>query len=201
MLSSLLSIIAHFITSTISSLGYLGVVILMAVESSMIPLPSEVIMPFSGYLASQGQFELWALALCGAFGNLIGSIVAYYVGSYGGYPLLERYGKYFLILHRDIKRAEEWFERYGETTAFFSRLLPVVRTYISFPAGVARMNIWRFSIFSFLGALPFSYLLAYIGYKMGENWESLSVVWHKFDYAIVVLVIVTIIFWIWRHLK
>lgn len=201
MLSTILSAIAHFVTHTISSMGYLGVVILMAIESAMIPLPSEVIMPFSGYLASEGRFSLLGLALAGASGNLAGSWVAYYIGKWGGYPFLEKYGRYVLISPKDIKMAESWFERYGEATAFFSRLLPVVRTFISFPAGVARMNIWRFSFFTFLGALPFSYLLAYIGYKMGENWESLSDIWHKFDYAILILIVLGVIIWIRRHTK
>lgn len=201
MLSAILESIAHFVTSTISSTGYFGVSLLMAIESAMIPLPSEIIMPFSGYLASQGQFNLWALAFFGALGNLIGSLVAYWLGARGGYPLLEKYGKYALISHRDIQRAQKWFERYGPATAFFSRLLPIVRTYISFPAGVARMNIAKFSLFTFLGALPFSYLLAYVGYKMGENWQSLSGLWHKFDYLIASLIIFAAIIWIWRHFK
>lgn len=200
-MTTILAAIAHFITSTISTLGYPGVVLLMAIESAMIPLPSEIIMPFSGFLASRGEFSLIGLAFFGALGNLLGSLIAYWIGARGGYPLLEKYGKYVLISHRDIKRAENWFNRYGEATAFFSRLLPVVRTFISFPAGVAKMNLWRFSLFTFLGALPFSYLLAYIGYRMGENWESISSVWHKFDYAIGTLIVLGIIFWIWRHVQ
>lgn len=201
MLSTIFTSIAHFITVTISTLGYPGVILLMAIESAMIPLPSEIIMPFAGFLASQGYFDLWQLALCGAIGNLIGSLIAYYIGRWGGYPFLERYGRYILVSRRDIEKAHRWFERWGEATAFFSRLLPVVRTFISFPAGIAKMNIWRFSIFTFLGALPFSYFLAYLGFRMGKNWQQLSVIWHKFDLIIAAAIVVGLAWWLWRHIR
>lgn len=201
MLSSIFTAIAHFITTTISTLGYPGVILLMAIESAMIPLPSEIIMPFAGFLASEGKFGLWQLACCGAFGNLGGSLIAYYIGRRGGYPFLEKYGRYVLISNYDIKRAHRWFERWGEATAFFSRLLPIVRTFISFPAGVAQMNVGRFSIFTFLGALPFSYFLAYVGFRMGKNWPAIADVWHKFDLVIATLIIVSLAWWIWRHIR
>ncbi|MCX6811206.1 MAG: DedA family protein, partial [Candidatus Berkelbacteria bacterium] len=138
MIHSILAAISGFIIATISTLGYGGIVLLMAIESACIPLPSEVIMPFSGFLVFDGRFNLWLIALAGAVGCVVGSVIAYWVGMYGGRPLIERYGKYILISHHDLDLADRWFNKHGDVAIFFSRLLPVVRTYISFPAGIAR---------------------------------------------------------------
>lgn len=201
MASQILGTISGFIISTISVLGYGGIIFLMAIESANIPLPSEIIMPFAGFLVAQGQFNLWLAGLAGAIGCVLGSIFSYWLGMVGGRPLIERYGKYILISHHDLDLTDSWFKKRGEITVFIGRLLPIVRTFISFPAGVARMNFGRFIIYSFLGSLPWTLLLAFIGQKMGENWENLRPIFHRFDYVILGLIILGAIFWIWRHLK
>ena len=201
MIAWILEILARFVIDTISASGYLGIVILMGIESACIPLPSEIIMPFSGYLVFRGDFELFRVGLAGAFGCVVGSVPAYYLGLYGGRPLVERYGKYVLISHRDLDVADRWFERYGDWAIFFSRLLPVVRTFISFPAGVARMNFTRFVIYTFIGSFPWCLGLAYVGMKLGENWDTLGVYFHRFDIVIGILIALGVIYYIWHHLK
>ncbi len=201
MIYSVLSFISAFIIHTISALGYFGIVLLMAIESACIPLPSEVIMPFSGYLVFLGQFNLFWTGFFGAIGCLLGSIVAYYIGLYGGRPLISRFGKYILISHHDLDRADRFFKKYGDATVFFSRLLPVVRTYISFPAGIAKMNFGKFCIYTFLGSFPWTLGLAYIGVRLGFQWEVLRVYFRKFDILIGVIIIAGIVWYIWRHLK
>jgi membrane protein DedA with SNARE-associated domain len=155
-----------------------GVVFLMAIESAAIPFPSEIIMPLAGWLlvkeAGHGVEWLLVAAFYGALGNLLGSLVAYYVGGWGGRPLLQRYGRYVLISQRELDMADAWFQRYGEAAVFFSRLLPVIRTFISVPAGVAHMNVWRFSVLTFIGSYPWSLALAWGGFVLGENWERLG---------------------------
>ncbi len=201
MIAQLITILGHFIINTISSSGYLGIILLMGIESACIPLPSEIIMPFSGYLVFRGDFELFRVALAGAFGCVVGSIPAYYLGMYGGRPLIERYGKYVLISHRDLDLADRWFERYGDWAIFFSRLLPVVRTFISFPAGVARMNFSRFVAYTLAGSFPWCLGLAYIGMKLGQNWDTLGGYFHRFDMVIGALFALGVGYYIWRHLK
>jgi membrane protein DedA with SNARE-associated domain len=201
MISEILSWFASLIINVISGTGYLGVTVLMVLESACIPIPSEIIMPFSGFLVWQGRFALTQVVLWGALGNLSGSIIAYLVGYYGGRPLVERYGKYIFVSKNDLALADRWFSKYGQSTVFFSRLLPIIRTFISLPAGIARMNFKRFCFYTFFGALPWSYLLAYAGLKMGENWENLKIYFHKFDLVIGILIILGIIWWIRRHLS
>jgi membrane protein DedA with SNARE-associated domain len=201
MIAWIIEILAKFIIDTISSSGYLGIVILMGIESACIPLPSEIIMPFSGYLVFRGDFELFRTGLAGAFGCVVGSVPAYYLGLYGGRPLVEKYGKYVLISHRDLDLADRWFERYGDWAIFFSRLLPVVRTFISFPAGVARMNFTRFVSYTFIGSFPWCLGLAYIGMKLGENWDTLGVYFHRFDIVIGILIALGVLYYVWHHLK
>ncbi|HLB95872.1 MAG TPA: DedA family protein [Patescibacteria group bacterium] len=201
MATAILSAIANWIMSVISSLGYWGVVLLMAIESANIPLPSEIIMPFSGFLVAKGVFNLYLTALAGAVGCAIGSVFSYWLGAWGGRPLVEKYGKYILISHHDLDLADRWFSRYGEATVFFSRLLPIVRTFISFPAGIARMNFLRFVVYSFLGSLPWTLLLAWIGQKLGDNWEDIRGYFHGLDWVILGLIVIGIVWWIWRHLK
>ncbi len=201
MIYRFLEIIATYIMALISSLGLPGIVILMAIESACIPLPSEVIMPLSGFLASQGRFSLIAVALAGTAGNLIGSIPAYYLGQYGGRPLIEKYGRYLLITRKDLDTADRWFNKYGEATIFFARLLPVVRTFIAFPAGVSKMNIMKFSVYTLLGSFPWCFGLAYIGYTLGEHWSVVKGYFHKFDLVIGGLLLVGIVYFIYHHLK
>jgi membrane protein DedA with SNARE-associated domain len=201
MIAWIIEILASFIIATISSGGYIGVIILMAIESACIPLPSEIIMPFSGYLVFRGEFDLFWVGLAGAFGCVVGSVPAYYLGLYGGRPLIERYGKYVLISHHDLDIADRWFARYGDWAIFFSRLLPVVRTFISFPAGVARMNVPRFILYTLVGSFPWCLGLAYIGMKLGQNWDTLGVYFHKFDVVIGGLIGIGVIYYVYRHLR
>jgi membrane protein DedA with SNARE-associated domain len=201
MIAGIIEILASFIIATISSGGYIGVIILMAIESACIPLPSEIIMPFSGYLVFRGEFDLFWVGLAGAVGCVVGSVPAYYLGLYGGRPIIERYGKYVLISHHDLDIADRWFARYGDWAIFFSRLLPVVRTFISFPAGVARMNVSRFILYTLVGSFPWCLGLAYIGMKLGQNWGTLGVYFHKFDMVIGGLFAAGALYYIFRHLK
>ncbi len=201
MIEKILGILATFVIAVISKLGYAGVALLMAIESACIPLPSEVIMPFAGYLVSTGQMNLWIVALMGAVGCVIGSIVAYYVGAYGGRAMIVRYGKYVLISTRDLDMADRWFEKYGDITVFMARLLPVIRTFIAFPAGVSKMPMGRFIIYTFVGSFIWSYGLAYVGMKLGDNWPSLKVYFHRFDFVIAILIVAGAGWWIWRHFR
>jgi membrane protein DedA with SNARE-associated domain len=200
----IIELLSYFIVATISTLGYGGVVLLMAIESACVPLPSEIIMPFAGYLVYKGQFNLWAVGVAGAFGCVLGSWVAYYVGLYGGRPMIEKYGRYILLSRHDLDLADRWFARYGEVIVFFSRLLPVIRTFIAFPAGVARMNLTRFTLYTFLGSLPWCIGLAYVGQILGEQWdknETLKTWFHRFDFLIGAVILAAAIWWVWRHIK
>jgi membrane protein DedA with SNARE-associated domain len=189
MVSHILEFLAAFIIAVISQAGYLGIVLLMAIESACIPLPSEVIMPFSGYLVFTGRFQLLWVGLAGAVGCNLGSLVAYYVGLVGGRPLVEKYGRWLLVTHHDLEMADSFFTRYGDWAVFIARLLPVIRTFIAFPAGVSRMNQVRFHIYTFLGSLPWCLALAYAGMKLGQRWMTLREYFHRFD-AVLGLVIV-----------
>ncbi|MEN3331122.1 MAG: hypothetical protein V7641_487 [Blastocatellia bacterium] len=204
MIAKIIEILSGFIVATISALGYAGVVLLMAIESACIPLPSEIIMPFSGYLVYTGRFNLWGVGVAGAVGCVLGSVVAYYVGMYGGRPLIEKYGRYILVSRHDLDLADRWFKKYGEIIVFASRLLPVVRTFIAFPAGVARMNMSRFIISTFLGSLPWCLGLAYVGQILGEQWDkndALKTWFHRFDFVIGILIVAGAVWWVWRHVK
>jgi membrane protein DedA with SNARE-associated domain len=201
MIEKLLGILAGFIIATISSLGYAGIVLLMAIESACIPLPSEIIMPFSGYLVFTGELQLWLVALAGAIGCVLGSLLAYWLGAVGGRPLVEKYGRYVLISHHDLDLADRWFQRHGDITIFIGRLLPVVRTFIAFPAGIARMPLWRFNIYTFVGSFIWCWVLAWIGKKLGQNWNTLGVYFHRFDALIGVILLVGLIWYVRRHLK
>lgn len=201
MISQIISWLASLIISIISTTGYFGIFILMALESACIPIPSEVTMPFAGFLAAEGRFSFWPVVITGAAANLIGSIIAYYIGLYGGRPLIEKYGKYILFSHRDLDIADRWFLKHGEGTVFFSRLLPVIRTFISLPAGIARMNFWKFSLYTFIGSLLWSYVLAFVGLRLGENWREIRVYFEKFEYLIIILVVIGAVWWIRRHIR
>ncbi len=204
MIGKLIELLSVFIVATIARLGYAGVVLLMAIESACIPLPSEIIMPFSGYLVYTGRFNLWAVGVAGAFGCVVGSLVAYWVGMYGGRPLIEKYGRYVLVSSHDLDMADRWFARFGEVIVFGSRLLPAVRTFIAFPAGVARMNIKKFVIYTFAGSLPWCIGLAYVGQRLGEKWDkdpTLRNLFHRFDFIIGIVLLAAVAWWVWRHIK
>ena len=201
MLEQIVAVLAAWIMGVISSLGYSGVVLLMAIESACIPLPSEIIMPFAGFLVFKGEMTLWGVALAGAFGCVVGSIPAYYLGMYGGRPLVEKYGKWVLISAKDLNWADQAFAKHGEIIIFIGRLLPAVRTFIAFPAGVARMNMTKFISYTFVGSLIWCYLLALAGFKAGENWESLKVYFHEFHYVIAGAGLIFVVWYVRRHFK
>lgn len=181
------------ITRVYDAMGWGGVVFLMGLESAAIPFPSELIMPLAGWLLIQAKGNsAWMVALAGfygALGNLVGSWVIYWISLKGGRPLLRKYGKYVLITQEEIDWAEKWFSRYGDWIVFLSRLLPIVRTFISIPAGIARMNLWKFSLLTFLGSFPWSLGLAYGGFLLGENWEDLRSAMRPFDIPILVVAV------------
>lgn len=178
-------------------MGYWAIAIGMAIESANIPLPSEVILPFGGYLVSTGRLEFFMTVLAGTIGGMVGSAFSYYLGVLGGRPFLAKYGRYFGFSMKHLAVAERWFEQYGEATVFFTRLMPIVRTFISLPAGIAKMNFNRFLIYSFLGSLPWSLLLVYIGLKLGQNWKTIGFWFHRLD-VVVVIGIVAVIVYFWR---
>jgi len=188
-IDKLLTGISALIVATIATLGYGGVILMMGLESACIPLPSEVIMPFSGYLVSTGRFNLQVVSIAGALGCLLGSYVAYYVGASGGRRVLERYGRYLLIAPHELEIADRFFARWGSPAVFTSRLLPVIRTFIAFPAGVGRMNAVRFTIYTITGSYLWCLALAWAGMKMGEHWSALAPYFHRFDSLIAVLAV------------
>ena len=201
MLGKLLAGLAAFIIGVISSLGYGGIVLLMAIESACIPLPSEVTMPFAGYLVSRGELSLGGVALAGALGCVLGSLVAYAVGAWGGRPLVQKYGRYLLLSHRDLDLADRWFQRHGDITILVGRLLPVIRTFIAFPAGVSRMAMGRFIMYTFIGSFIWCWALAWVGERLGDHWDSLGLYFHRFDAVIAAVVLLGAVWWVWRHLR
>jgi membrane protein DedA with SNARE-associated domain len=200
-IEKLLHSLAAFVIWVISTGGYGGVMLLMAIESACIPLPSEVIMPFSGYLVFTGRFNLFWVATAGAIGCNLGSVLAYEVGAYGGRPLIEKYGKYILLNAHDLELADKFFQRWGSTTVFIGRLLPVIRTFIALPAGIAKMPRVRFHVYTFLGSWPWCYALAYVGQKLGENWNTLGKYFHEFDAVIGAFLALGIAWFLWSHWK
>jgi len=201
MITNLIDFLAKTVVSIIGFVGYAGIFLLMLAESCGIPMPSEVIMPFSGFLVADGRLNFWLVVLMGTLGNLAGSWLAYWIGLRGGRLLIEKYGKYILISRHDLDLADKWFAKRGEATVFIGRLLPIVRTYISFPAGIAKMDFKKFSLYTFLGALPWSILFAWLGVKMGNHWELIRAKLHNFDLALSFLILVLIGLYVWRHLK
>ncbi len=189
-LNEVIQFVTNFIINLISSLGYFGIFIAMTIESALIPLPSEIIMPFSGYLVSQGKFNIWLVTLMGALGNVLGSWIAYFIGIKGGRPLVLKYGKYVLIHKHEIEKADKWFKKYGSKAIFFSRLLPAIRTFISLPAGIAKMNFKKFTLYTFIGSIPWCFALTFIGYKIGQNWNEISPIFHRIDIIILIFIIV-----------
>jgi membrane protein DedA with SNARE-associated domain len=202
MTAKIIALLSGFIISVISSAGYGGVLLLMAIESACIPLPSEIIMPFSGYLVFTGRFHLLWVATAGALGCNLGSLIAYEIGFYGGRPLVERYGTYLLLSRREIALADRFFARYGDIAVFGSRLLPVIRTFIALPAGVARMPRLRFHLYTFLGSWPWCLGLAFAGMKLGERWETdprLKTWFHRFDALIGGLIVLAVLAFVWSR--
>lgn len=204
MSEKILTVIAHFIISVISTSGYAGITLLMAIESACIPLPSEIIMPFAGYLAYTGRLSLIWVSIAGAIGCNIGSAFAYWVGAAGGRPFIARYGRFVLLDNHDLERAERFFARYGGIAVFLGRLLPIVRTFIALPAGIARMSQVRFHVYTFLGSLPWCFVLAYIGMKLGQAWDTdprFKAAFHQYHLAVEVLVLAGAAWFVWSHWK
>ena len=209
MLAFIDQIVIPFLNTLYGAVGYVGVMIAMAIESAMIPLPSELILPYAGFLVSdptklepltKGPWAFWIVVIAATIGNTVGSLIAYAIGAWGGRPFLERWGKYLLIRHHEIELAEHFFDKYGAATAFFSRLLPVVRTFISFPAGVARMPLGRFIAYSTAGAFLWSILLVWAGTQLGERWEDIRHALQPFDLLIAVAVVALVVIFVWWRL-
>jgi len=201
---TLLAPVAAWIIAVISAAGYAGIAFLMAIESACVPLPSEIIMPFSGYLVSAGRFGLFAVATAGAIGCNLGSIVAYEVGKRGGRPFVERYGRFVLLNVHDLDRAERFFARWGSLTVLVCRLLPMVRSFIAFPAGVARMPLGRFHLYTFVGSWPWCFALAWVGMKLGVAWRTdprLAHLLHRADAVVGVVLVAGAAWFLWSHLK
>jgi len=188
----ILNNLIDFIISTISGSGYVGIFLLMIAESALIPIPSEVIMPFSGYLVSAGKFNAAYVIIAGSIGNLIGSLVAYYVGFRLGREFVLRYGKYVLLRKSHLEITESYFKKYGDRSTFISRMLPAIRTYISLPAGVAKMNIKKFVIYTLIGSIIWNSALTYVGMQLGLEWKNILHYSNYFDVAVILVVIIAI---------
>lgn len=197
----MLQALTQWVIENISVFGYTAVIVLMALESANIPIPSEVVLPFAGFLVARGELNFHLAALAGALGCLLGSILSYVIGRWLGRVFLERHGKWFLIGHKQMEFGDKWVSRYGNWVSFFSRLLPVIRTFISLVLGIWKAPFWTFAVLTFVGSWIWSYFLVYIGYILGENWVSLKPLWEKFDFAIVAIVVAGIAFYIYRHIK
>jgi membrane protein DedA with SNARE-associated domain len=202
-----LALFGQLVTEEIAKYGYAAIFLLMVLESACVPIPSEVTMLFAGalvsapFLAPEHQLDLVAVALVGAGANLVGSWLAYWAGYAGGRPLVDRWGRYLLLRPHEIDRAHAWFDRYGQEAVFFGRLLPVVRTFISLPAGVARMNVWKFSLYTLLGCLPWTFGLAFLGYKLGERWDEVERFLRPVSWLVAALVVAAVGWWVWRRVR
>lgn len=198
--AEILGNLTNFIIQTISNSGYVGIFFLMVAESALIPIPSEVIMPFSGYLVSTGKFNIILVIIAGSIGNLVGALIAYFVGAYLGRGFVLKYGKYVLLKKSHLEIAESYFKKYGDRSTFVSRLLPAIRTYVSLPAGVAKMNLKKFAVFTLAGSIIWNTALTYIGLKLGDEWNSIRKYSDYFDAVVVIVVIVAIIVY-WKKRK
>lgn len=200
-INDIILMVSHWIEVFIAATTYLGVILLMAIESFNIPLPSEIILTFTGYLVQQGKMNFHLASLAGAIGCVVGSIPSYYIGLKGGRPFLEKHGKWLLLTHHDLESSERWVQRYGDITFFICRMLPVVRTFISLPAGILEARFWPFVIYTFLGSWIWSYGLVWVGVKFGENKAAFSHYWHQFDAIIIGVCFVLGVLYIWKHVK
>lgn len=198
--------VRDLVTQIYDAVGYLGVALWVAIESVVIPIPSELVLPFAGFLVGTGDaiepltgqpWSYWLVVIAGTLGATVGALVAYAIGLYGGRPIVDRWGRYLGISHADLDRAESFFARYGEAASFFGRLVPVVRSLVSFAAGLSRMPLPKFILFTFLGSLPFTAMLVFAGLQLGANWESVGPVLKRFEYAILAVLAVIVIAWVW----
>ena len=204
LVEQIIALMAIPVTFVIDHTGYFGIAFLMAIESACIPLPSEIIMVYAGAMVAEGHYSLFWVATAGAIGNNVGSYVVYVIGARGGRIAIEKWGKYVLMSERDLQRAEQFFARFGSFAVFFGRLLPIIRTFIALPAGIARMNLTKFQIYTFLGSWPWCFGLAYVGMKLGPAWQgdnAFKQILHKFDFAIAGLLIAAVVWFIYAHWK
>lgn len=202
MSEKILAALAHFIIAVISVSGYAGVALLMAIESACVPLPSEIIMPFAGYLVHAGRLRLIWVATAGALGCNLGSAIAYWIGAYGGRPFIARYGRFVLLDHKDLDHAEHFFRRFGGITVFLARLMPVIRTFIALPAGIAKMPQLRFHLYTFLGSWPWCFVLAWAGMRLGQAWDTdprFKALFHRFHLGVELLLLAAIVWFVWTH--
>ncbi len=200
----ILALLVEFVTRVISAGGYAGIVGLMAINSAGIPLPSELIMPFSGYLVYLGRFNLVLVALAGMVGCNIGSAIGYWIGARGGRPFVERYGKFVLMSNHDLDRMGWFFAKYGSVAVLLARMMPVVQTFISIPAGIARMPRLRFHIYTSLGSIIWYTCLAWAGMKLGEKWQTdprLEQIFHRFHLAVEIAILAAIVWFVWSHVN
>lgn len=197
MLHQVIATISLFALNTIETLGYFGVFILMVLESANIPIPSELIMPFAGFLVAKGSFNFWLVVLIGALGNLAGSLISYYLARYYGLKPLHFLSRIYLVHESHIETSEKFFKKYGNISAFIARFLPIIRTFISYPAGMFRVPILNFAIFTFIGSFIWSWVLAFIGFKLGENWETIGLYLRQADYVIATVIIIFAVWWVW----
>ncbi len=200
-LTGIFAFIGSFALSTISQLGYVGIFFLMMLESMIVPVPSEFVMPFAGFLVAQGSFNGILVILVSTLGSITGSLIFYYIGKTGGYALVQRYGKYVLVDTEDIKKTEAWFNKRGELTIFLARLVPVVRHLISLIAGIGKMDVKKFIMYTILGAALWNGILTYLGFLLGQHWNEVSQYIENLDLVIVVLLIVGCLYFIYRHLR
>ena len=198
-IASITDKLVEFATNVVGDLGLAGIALLMVPESACIPIPSEATMLFAGFNVSEGRYSLFAATLVGVAANVVGSWIAYAVGYYGRVELLEQHGRKLHVKKHDLERADRWFERWGSWAVFFSRMLPIVRTFISLPAGVARMPFWRFTLLTFAGCVPWVLMLAFVGKQAGDNWEDWKDSLHYFDYAVAGLIVVGIVYCLIRR--
>lgn len=197
----LLEGVLFLIHEVIDQGGYWGITLLMAIESANIPIPSEFILPYAGYLVQQGKLNFHWAAFFGALGCVLGSIPSYWLGYYGGRPFLRKYGKWLLVSEHDLHQAEHWTEKYGDPTFFVCRMLPVVRTFISLPAGVLKARFWPFTIYTLIGSWIWSYGLVSVGVYFGKNLAYFKALWHQFDYAIIAVLLALGVLYVWKHVK
>lgn len=197
----MINLLSNFALSVIQTLGYSGLFFLSLIESCGIPIPSEIVLPFSGFLVATGQFGFWTAVILATLGNYAGSVILYWIGFSGGRWILDRYGRYVLIHKSDIEKGDRWFSKHGASATFFGRLLPLIRTFISLPAGVNRMNFKKFSLYTLVGSLPWNWVLIYAGVVAGKNWSYLHQYFHLFDIIIVVAVIAWLVWLLIRRRK
>lgn len=190
-----------YITGFIQSAGYYGLAVLMAMESMIFPVPSEAVMPFAGFLIADGVFTFKHVIIFSTIGSIIGSLLSYYIGAYAGRPFINKYGKYFLVSHKDMELTEKFFRKYGSFTIFLSRFIPVIRHLISLPAGMARMNLWKFLLYTVLGAGLWNAFLAWVGYKLQQNWDQIMQYTQIIDIIIIIGLVAVIALFLYRHLK